>query len=353
MPPVVVTSRLLFGQFDGRSEAKQEAGIIPASLGPSDIVLPAVAPLARDSGEPRERHSHPRATSPETPHARHGETTPRVRHPAIARARANKAPITPRHIPAGAPEIGAHDFAAHSALGAIPTASPAASQKSPAAAYAGYEADAARRRRDFAEHIKAGGEIGKARAMAGTPGAPYSPPPSRGVRPTEHFTRENVQALRESAARLGLQPRELAEIVAHETNNTFSPSIKGGAGRRYMGLIQFGPSERRQFGVHPGQTFREQLGSAERFLASRGYRPGMGQLDAYSTILAGRPGRYRARDINGSVAQHVARMAAQHREVVDRFLSSGGSGGGASPQTSASSATPATALSTPTTTAGR
>jgi hypothetical protein len=70
-------------------------------------------------------------------------------------------------------------------------------------------------------------------------------------------------------------------------------------------------------------------------------------------VLAGRPGLYHRRDQNGSVAQHVARMQREHAAVVERFLSSGGSGGGASPQTSASSATPTTGPTLPTSTARR
>jgi hypothetical protein len=221
------------------------------------------------------------------------------------------------------------------------------------AQYAQFEADAARRRREFAEHINAGGAPGQPRPAAKTPGLPYAPPPSRSIKPTEHFTRENAQAVRESAARLGLPPEHWAQILAHETKGTYSPSIWGGKRGRYLGLIQFGPQERRQFGVHAGQPFREQLGAAERFMLARGYKPGMGQLDAYSTILAGRPGLYHRRDRNGSVAQHVAQMQREHAAVVERFLSSGGSGGGATPRTSASAATPTTGPMPPTSTARR
>jgi len=187
-----------------------------------------------------------------------------------------------------------------------------------------WEAAAAQRRRDFAQQM--------ASRMPGRA------PLARRARPNEYFTGENARALRESAGRLGMPPEHLAQIIAHETIGSFSPKKWGGRGGRYMGLIQFGPRERREYGVHDRQTFREQLGSAERFLLGRGYRPGMGQLDAYSTVLAGRPGLYRARDRNGSVAQHVERMRRIWGPQVERFLASGSTG--ASPRAVAGGATP-------------
>jgi len=44
------------------------------------------------------------------------------------------------------------------------------------------------------------------------------------------------------------------------------------------------------------------------FLNARGFKPGMGLLDLYSTVNAGSPGRYKASDGNGTVESHVAAM---------------------------------------------
>ena len=179
---------------------------------------------------------------------------------------------------------------------------------------------------------------------------PFSPPPAYRGKANPHFTAENVAALRQTAANLGVEPRHLAMVIAKETNQTFSPSIMGGAGRRYLGLIQFGPAERAQYGAHSGQTFREQLGSAERFLKGRGLKPGMGLADLYSTILAGAPGLYNRRDQNGSVRNHVMRMEREFGALADRFLAS--SSTGATPRTAATPTTPFKS-SSPTATAGR
>jgi hypothetical protein len=390
---VTIRSKLLFGDFAGSSTTtKEQIGEQQASLGPAEVVIPFSEPRA--TAQPATRHDRapasptsPRGNTPTTPHAQsrqhehvHVARVPHHAHRPRPAPRPSSRPASP--APAGL-SIGAHDFAAHSTLGRapgapVPSPSPAIGARDFASGfrtvtqadgstarrparyadtrahdYQRYEAEAAARRRGFAEHIDAGGVIGQARPAAKTPGLPYAPPPSRGVRPTEHFTRENAQALRESAARLQVPPEHLAKVIAHETANTFSPRIWGGKGGRYMGLIQFGPRERRQYGAHEGQSFREQLPAVERYLKGRGFKPGMGLADLYSTILAGRPGLYARRDQNGSVAQHVARMQrGEHDAVVRRFLSSGSSGGGATPAATANATTP-TAPPQPTNTARR
>lgn len=404
---VTITTSLLFGDFDGASSpARQEAGAVEmASLHPADVVA---VPSGGERADRPERASparvSPRApTGQATARARPGVTTPRapvmrgpdLRSPMPPRiqrqlptpTRRPDVPPTPQPAPTPAASIGPYDFSRHSTLGqgagTLPTAArPAKPSHAEIARQA--EADARRHRYEFAERIKKGGSIAdpsiapRRREPAGppmpsvlgplapiglrkaaprpavsTPGAPYTPPPSRHVRTTEHFTRENARALRETAARLKVPPEELAQIIAHETNDTFSPRIWGGKNRRYMGLVQFGPSERLEYGAHDGQTFPEQLGAVERFALGRGFKPGeMGQLDLYSTVLAGRPGLYNRRDKNGSVAQHVARMQKQHDAVVRRFLDSDRSNGGSTPSAAAGGATPATGRA-PTSTASK
>lgn len=128
-------------------------------------------------------------------------------------------------------------------------------------------------------------------------------------------------SIRATAARLGIDPLDLATIVSYETAGTFSPSIKGGKGGQYEGVIQFGPEERRRYGVHGGQSFEEQLGAAESFLKDRGFKLGMGIRDLYSTILAGSPGLYDRSDGRGTVDQHLASQdMAAHRAKASRLL---------------------------------
>lgn len=136
-----------------------------------------------------------------------------------------------------------------------------------------------------------------------------------------NFTGENADVLRQAAKELGTSPRDLATVISYESG--FNPRKWGGKGGNYMGLIQFGPSERAQFGANDQQTFKEQMPAVVRYLKSRGFKPGMGLMDLYSTINAGRPGLYNRSDGYGTVRSHTEKMAATHTARAERFLASG------------------------------
>lgn len=130
-------------------------------------------------------------------------------------------------------------------------------------------------------------------------------------------------ALIASAGRLGLTPVEWGGLMSYESG--LNPARRGGAGGRHLGLIQFGPSEQKQFGVTGRESFQEQLPKAEAFLLSRGYEPGMGLLQAYSTVNAGSPNRFNASDAKnggmpGTVAEKVANQFGPHFKRAAAFL---------------------------------
>lgn len=130
-------------------------------------------------------------------------------------------------------------------------------------------------------------------------------------------------ALIASASRLGLTPVEWGGLMNYESG--LNPARWGGSGGRHVGLIQFGPDEQRQFGVTGRETFQEQLPKAEAFLLSRGYKPGMGLLQAYSTVNAGSPNRFNASDAKnggmpGTVAEKVANQFGPHFKKAAAFL---------------------------------
>ncbi len=132
-------------------------------------------------------------------------------------------------------------------------------------------------------------------------------------------------ALIASAQRIGADPLDLATVISYETGGTFNPGIRGGAGNRHIGLIQFGIPEQRRYGASQGQSFEEQLPAVEGYLKDRGFTPGMGLLDLYSTINAGRPGRYNASDAGnggapGTVADKVNNQMGGHRTKAAAFL---------------------------------
>ncbi|WP_246753376.1 hypothetical protein [Methylorubrum sp. DB1722] len=130
-------------------------------------------------------------------------------------------------------------------------------------------------------------------------------------------------ALIASAGRLGLTPVEWGGLMSYESG--LNPARWGGSGGRHVGLIQFGPSEQKQFGVTGQESFQEQLPKAEAFLRARGYEPGMGLLQAYSTVNAGSPGLLNARDAKnggmpGTVAEKVQNQFGPHFRKVSAFL---------------------------------
>lgn len=126
------------------------------------------------------------------------------------------------------------------------------------------------------------------------------------------------------AAHTGLTPGEVAAVMSYETGGTFSPTVMGGKNGQYMGLIQFGPEERRKYGIDKNST-PEQWGKAiKSFLDDRGFKKGMGVKDLYSTINAGAPGRYGASDGNGTVSSHVDKILREHTDTANKWLEGGG-----------------------------
>lgn len=112
---------------------------------------------------------------------------------------------------------------------------------------------------------------------------------------------------------LGLDAGEVAAVMSFETAGTLDPNLYGGDGGRYLGLIQFGPEEQRTYGIAKNATPEQWSSAILRFMKDRGFKPGMGIEDFYSTILTGGPGRYDAKDSNGtSVRNAIPRILGEH-----------------------------------------
>lgn len=121
------------------------------------------------------------------------------------------------------------------------------------------------------------------------------------------MTPEAIAYLRNKAQAAGYNPDDLLRVINYESSGR--PDVWGGKGGKYYGIFQAGPSERKQFGidtVHP--SAENQIDALMRFLPARGFKPGMGLMDLYSTVLAGSPGHYNRTDGAGTVSQHVAKM---------------------------------------------
>lgn len=131
---------------------------------------------------------------------------------------------------------------------------------------------------------------------------------------------EIARSIAKHAEALGVDPLDLATVIGFETGGTFSPAQKGPVTQwgQHIGLIQFGEPQQRKFGAHAGQTFDEQMGAVVRYLQANGFKRGMGLLDLYSTINAGRPGLYDASDAHnggtaGTVRDKVNDQMSPHR----------------------------------------
>jgi hypothetical protein len=123
-------------------------------------------------------------------------------------------------------------------------------------------------------------------AIQPRPNSSLTPPANPSLpEPTGSVTGK-AASIREAARQLGIDPIALAAVIHKESR--FRATIIGGAGNRYQGLIQFGPTERRDYGYSDKQTFEQQmLGPVVKFLKARGVKPGHGAQEIYAAILTG------------------------------------------------------------------
>ena len=147
---------------------------------------------------------------------------------------------------------------------------------------------------------------------------------------------ELISAVKASASRLGVSPSDILTAMSYETGGKLDPNLWGGKNNNYLGLIQFGPEERAKYGVTPNMPIVDHVNAAENFLRDRGVKPGMGLLDIYSTINAGRPGLYDRSDANnggapGTVADKVATQMVGHRARANAILGDNADSGAQAP----------------------
>jgi len=136
----------------------------------------------------------------------------------------------------------------------------------------------------------------------------------------------------ETARSLGMNPVDLATIISYETGGTFDPGKRGPTTKwgQHRGLIQFGEPQARQYGVDWNDPIGSQLGAdgaVARYFKASGYKPGMGLLDAYSTVNAGAPGLYNRSDAAaggapGTVRDKVENQMGSHRQKAEELIGS-------------------------------
>ena len=131
-----------------------------------------------------------------------------------------------------------------------------------------------------------------------------------------------ARAIVREAQALGVRPQHLAMVIHYETGGSWDPWKAGPTTRwgQHRGLIQWGVPQRQRYGVGPGMPVEAQMQAVGRYLRAAGVRPGMGLVDLYSAVNAGRVGRHGASDGYGTVASHAQRMAARSSAAADRLL---------------------------------
>ena len=111
-----------------------------------------------------------------------------------------------------------------------------------------------------------------------------------------------VQSIVKSAKELGISPIDLAAVIAQESS--FRPtvvSVDKATGKKYTGLIQFGPYEIAKYNIKPNMTFEEQMVAVTSFLKDRGVKPGHGPKEIYAAIFTGNVINLTKRNSNGKL----------------------------------------------------
>ena len=117
--------------------------------------------------------------------------------------------------------------------------------------------------------------------------------PAQIARTTGPITHQNIrvsagsrqQSVARAAERVGIHPAHLAAIMSFETAGTFDPASRNNLG--YVGLIQFGDWEQKNYGVNRQTPFEQQAAAAAQFLIDRGVKPGDGIDRIYAAVLVG------------------------------------------------------------------
>lgn len=141
---------------------------------------------------------------------------------------------------------------------------------------------------------------------------------------------EIARGILETANELQMDPLTLGTMISYETAGTFDPTKRGPTTQhgQHRGFIQWGEPQAREYGVDWSNPVRSQLGrdgAIVRYYRKNGWRPGMSELDAYSIINAGAPGRYGASDANnggapGTVRDKVKNQMGGHRAKAEALL---------------------------------
>lgn len=140
---------------------------------------------------------------------------------------------------------------------------------------------------------------------------------------------ELKDAIIREAKRIGANPEDLATLISFETAGTFNKDKAGPTTQhgQHRGLIQWGETQRRQFGVDTkNMSYDEQMRRVGDYMIANGYKPGMTGAQLYATVNAGSPYKTGASDAKnggtwGSAADKWNYQMAGHRANAKKLLS--------------------------------
>lgn len=123
-----------------------------------------------------------------------------------------------------------------------------------------------------------------------------------------------------SAESLGISPFDLATAISYETSGTFDPKKTGPTTQygKHRGLIQFGVPQAKEYGVDWSNPIDSQLGdngAIVKYLKNSGVKKGMGLLDIYSAINAGKTGLYDKSDEHNGGAKGTVRDKVENQMI--------------------------------------
>lgn len=133
-------------------------------------------------------------------------------------------------------------------------------------------------------------------------------------------------AMKKGADELGIDPVDYATGISYESARSFNPWAKGPVTKwgQHRGTIQYGEPQQKQYGVHPDQTFEDQVTTSNvKYLKDHGVKPGMKFSQIYAAINGGSVNKdLNTLDANTgrTIADNIAIADKEHRpEVIKRF----------------------------------
>ncbi|NES98496.1 MAG: hypothetical protein F6K32_25630 [Desertifilum sp. SIO1I2] len=128
-----------------------------------------------------------------------------------------------------------------------------------------------------------------------------------------------MEAVQQSAQRIGTKPEYLLAVMLFETGGSLNPCQRGAIaldGTRATGLIQFMDNTAKELGTSSEELCRmsqvEQMQWVERYLTVRGFRGG-GLKPLYSTVFVGNPhGKGNESDGYHTLNRAIARIESEH-----------------------------------------